>query len=55
MTGQLVLLLLHYSIDLDYIAPAPKLLVPDTFGAPEGDGLRLLVPDSTGLPPRPGS
>ncbi|MBM9513909.1 hypothetical protein [Desulfogranum marinum] len=48
--GLLILLLLFYSKDLDYLDPAPKLFMPKRFVSEEGNGLRLIIPDGTTLP-----
>lgn len=47
--GLLILLLIYYGQDRDYIVPAPRVYVPNMFAIVEGDALRLLHPD----PPPP--
>ncbi|MDY6948842.1 MAG: hypothetical protein SXG53_24370, partial [Pseudomonadota bacterium] len=48
--GLLILLVLLYGADQAYLFPAPKLFVPHTFAAKEGEALRLFTPDGANVP-----
>lgn len=50
VAGLVLLLLLLHSKDGPYFPVMPKLLVPGTFAANEGQALRILIPDGCELP-----
>lgn len=48
--GLLILLTMFYGIEGNYLYPAPKIFLPRSFSAPEGEALRLIKPDGVNLP-----
>jgi hypothetical protein len=48
--GLLILLLIYYSAEQNYIAPVPRIYMPKSFGMLESNALRLIIPDGTRFP-----